>query len=99
MDNINFTKEDGCKDFGEIRVFALSTCAFCKKALKYLRDNSIKFMYIYVDDLEPGNKQELKDKLKETYKQDVGFPFMIINGDQVIVGFKEDEYKTLFPGE
>lgn len=99
MDDINFRVEDGCKDFGEIKVFALSTCAFCKKALKYLRDNSIKFMYIYVDDLEPGNKQELKDKLKETYKKDVGFPFMIINGDRVIVGFKEDEYKTLFPEE
>ncbi len=99
MEDIKFIIEDGNKDFGEVKVYALSTCAFCKKALKYLRDNKIKFMYIYVDDLAPDNKQELKERLKQTYKKDVGFPFMIINGEQVIVGFKEEEYKTLFPEE
>jgi arsenate reductase-like glutaredoxin family protein len=56
-------------------------------------------MYIYVDDMPPDDKQALKDKLREAYKKDVGFPFMVINEDRVIIGFKEDEYKTLFPGD
>lgn len=99
MDNINFTPEEGDKNFGEIRVYALSTCAFCKKALKYLRENSIRFMYIYVDDLEPDKKQELKSDLREKFKKDVGFPFMVIDNDRVVVGFTEDEYKKLFPCE
>ncbi|HOP29300.1 MAG TPA: glutaredoxin family protein [Spirochaetota bacterium] len=99
MDNIKFIAESGNKNLGEIKVYALSTCAFCKKALKYLRENSITFMYIYVDDMEPEEKQTLKDKLRDRYKRDVGFPFMVINEDQVVVGFKEDEYKTLFTGE
>lgn len=99
MDNINFTSEEGSRNFGEIRVYALSTCAFCKKALKFLRENSIRFMYIYVDDMAPDDKQALKDKLKEIYKKDVGFPFMVINDNQVVIGFREDEYKNLFPGD
>jgi glutaredoxin len=99
MDNLNFILEAGTKSFGDIKVYALSTCAFCKKALKYLRENSISSMYIYVDDMPPDDKQALKDKLREAYKKDVGFPFMVINGDRVIIGFKEDEYKTLFPGD
>lgn len=99
MDNISFTLEDGNKNFGDIRIYALSTCAFCKKALKYLRDNSIKFMYIYVDDMASEEKQALKERLKDTYKKDVGFPFMVINDSQVVIGFREDEYKNLFRGE
>jgi arsenate reductase-like glutaredoxin family protein len=49
--------------------------------------------------MAPDEKQALKDKLKEVYKKDVGFPFMVIDSEQVIIGFKEDEYKTLFPGD
>jgi len=97
MAEINFICENGNRNCGNIKLYALSTCAFCKKALKYLRDNSISFMYVFVDEMEQNDKQKLKAELKEKYKKDVGFPFMIINEDKVIVGFTEDEYKKLFP--
>ncbi|HPJ35058.1 MAG TPA: glutaredoxin family protein [Spirochaetota bacterium] len=99
MENIEFINEKGARSIGEVKVYALSTCAFCKKALKFLRENSINFMYIYVDDMEHDDKQALKKKLKERYKKDVGFPFMVINDDRVIVGFLEKEYKKLLTEE
>jgi glutaredoxin-like protein NrdH len=96
MNDIVFTKEEGTCRKGEIVIYALSTCAFCRKALKFLRENSICFSYIYVDELEFEKKNELKKELKEKYKKDVGFPFLILDDTTVIVGFTEDEYKKYF---
>ena len=96
---VKFTCENGSRNCGDIKLYALSTCAFCKKALKYLRENSISFMYVFVDDMDPDEKDKLKSELKEKYKRDVGFPFMIINDDKIIVGFREEEYKSTFSQE
>jgi glutaredoxin len=93
MSDIIFTDEKGNKDKGDIKVFALSTCAFCKKALNFLRENSISFSYIYIDDLDPEIKQNVKKDLHDKYKKEVAFPFLVLNGEVVIVGFKENEYK------
>jgi glutaredoxin len=96
MDDINFVKEEGTINRGDIVVFALSTCAFCKKALKFLKENSITFSYVYVDEYEPERKSEIKLNLKEKYNKDIGFPFLILNGTKIIVGFTEDEYRKNF---
>jgi len=96
MDDIVFINEDGKLNKGEIKVFALSTCAFCKKALTFLRDNSICFSYVYIDEFDFDKKSRIKSDLKEKYKKDIGFPFLIINGTDVIIGFTEDEYKKNF---
>lgn len=96
MDDIVFIKEEGTQNKGEIIIFALSTCAFCKKALKFLRENSITFSYVYVDEYDHDKKSEIKNNLKEKYSKDVGFPFLILNGTKIIVGFTEDEYKKNF---
>ena len=96
MDDIVFIKEEGNLHKGEIIVFALSTCAFCKKALKFLRENSISFSYVYVDEFDFEKKSHVKNELKKKYKRDVGFPFLILDDSKIIVGFTEDEYKKHF---
>lgn len=93
MEKICFTEEKGGTNCGDITVYALSTCAFCKKALKFLRENSVYFQYVYVDDLDPDLKNKIKQELKEKYNKEVGFPFLIIDDEKTIVGFKEEEYK------
>ncbi len=93
MDKICFTEEMGRNNCGDITVYALSTCAFCKKALKFLRENSVYFKYVYVDDLDPELKRQIKDELRSKFDREVGFPFLIIDDEKTIVGFTEGEYK------
>lgn len=92
MENIKFTYEEGKRKPGDVTVYALSTCAFCKKALRFLRENSISFRYVYVDELDPGVKQKLKEWLRERYKEEAGFPFLVIDDSTVLVGFNEENY-------
>lgn len=94
--NLTFIYEDGVEKFSDVTVYALSTCGFCKRALKFLRDHKIKFRYIYVDDLEPDDKQELKESLSKQYNSRVGFPFLVINNSRCLVGFTQDEWEQEF---
>ena len=92
MDDIKFIFEEGNRKPGEVKVYALSTCAFCKKALKFLRENSICFSYVYVDELDPEVKEKLKAWLREKYKEETGFPFLVIDDSTVLIGFNEEKY-------
>ena len=94
MKDIKFTYEQGNRNPGDIKVYALSTCAFCKKALKYLRENSICFSYVYVDELDPKVKEELKAWLRAKYKEEAAFPFLVLDDTIVIVGFNEEKYRN-----
>ena len=72
-----------------VKVYALSTCPWCKKVKRYLEENNVQFDAIDVD-LAQGEeqKQALEEVEKLTGKR--SFPVTVIN-DQVILGFKEEE--------
>ncbi len=100
MEDIIFIKEEGTKNMGDIKVYALSTCAFCKKALKFLRENSISFSYVYIDEFDFDKKSRIKNGLREKYKKDIGFPFLVLDGEKIIIGFTEADYiKTFIEGQ
>ena len=93
MNEIDFVYKDGKNDCGDLRVYALSTCGFCRRALKFLKKNSIKYHYIYVDKLPLDIKREVKSYLTKKTDGNFGFPFVIINDEKFLRGFKEDEWK------
>lgn len=93
MENIQFIYEEGSRKPGDVKVYALSTCAFCKKALRFLRENSICFSYVYVDELDPEVKDKLKAWLREKYREESGYPFLVLDDKTVLVGFNEENYK------
>lgn len=80
-----------------VKVYALSTCPWCKKVKKYLDDRNVEYDCIDVD-LVQGEEQNkaLKEVEKLTGKR--AFPVTVIN-DTVIVGFKEDEFEGALKGE
>ncbi|MBN1531512.1 MAG: glutaredoxin family protein [Spirochaetes bacterium] len=91
-----FQQEEGSRNLGELTVYALSTCGFCRRALAFLRERSIRFRYLYVDDQTPEIKEEIKGHLYDTFKQQVRYPFLVINNERFLIGFTEEEWiKTL----
>ena len=59
-ENLDFEYEEGKKPPRELTLFALSTCGFCKSALRFLRRNQVAFKYLYLDKLELDTKKEVK---------------------------------------
>jgi len=95
-DNLSFSEEEGEKLFEDVTLYALSTCGFCKQAIYFLRRNKIQFRFVYVDQLDLDEKKELKSWLKEKYSKSVSFPYLVVDDCNVLVGFKEDEWKNTF---
>lgn len=89
---MNFEQINGRKA-GEIRLFALSTCIWCKKTRELLEELGVEFEYIYIDLLSGDEKATAVDEV-EKYNPRVSFPTLIIDGE-VIVGFKEDRIREI----
>ncbi len=95
IEGVEFTRETGTKDSHDVTVYALSTCGFCKRAIAYLRDNSVQFKYVYVDMLNFEIKQDLKKALAEKYSERVVFPFLVVDDSKCSAGFIEEEWNRL----
>jgi len=87
---VNFEHVAG-KDRGQIRLFALSTCIWCKKTKEFLSSLGVAFDFIYVDLLKGAERAEAIAEVKK-YNPSTSFPTLVI-GDKCIVGLKEKEIK------
>ncbi|MCK5587553.1 MAG: glutaredoxin family protein [Candidatus Lokiarchaeota archaeon] len=81
----------------KVTLYALSTCGFCKRALAFLRENSIDFRYVFVDYLEKKVVGDLREELKEkSGRRHIVYPFLIVDDAPILVGFNEVNYKAFF---
>ena len=83
---------------GNIMLYALSTCSWCKKTKNLLIDRSIKFSYIYVDLLKDDEKENIMNEVRK-WNPRGSFPTIVINDKKVIVGFKEGEINEALDNE
>ena len=95
IETLEFTNEEGTNSEHDVKIFALSTCGFCKACLRFLRENSVAFKYVYFDLLDPDTKDGVKNELTEKYNERIMFPFVIIDEEHVVVGFKDEELKKM----
>ena len=77
---------------GDIKLYTLSTCGWCKKVKGLLFELGVEYSYIDVDLLEGSDKKEVMDEVKRHNPQR-SFPTLVINDKKCIVGFKEDQIR------
>lgn len=83
-----FTQVPG-RDVGEIQVYALSYCPYCKATKEFLNENHIAYEYVDVDTAPPQEAELLEEQVQK-YNPDETFPTVVVDGGkEVIVGFNE----------
>jgi glutaredoxin-like protein NrdH len=90
-DNMKFEHKDG-EQKAKIKLFALSTCVWCKRTKQLLDNLGVAYDYIFVDHLEGGKRDEVMDEVKN-WNPSCSFPTLVINDEKCIVGFKEEQIK------
>ena len=93
LENISIMKKDGMRKDHEIMVYALSTCIFCKRALTFLDVNHFAYKYLYIDLVPLESKNAIKNELTQRFKENVIFPFMVIDSREHLIGLIETEWK------
>ena len=76
-----------------IKVYALSTCPYCRMTRRYLDENDIQYELTEVDLLEGEEKDAAVAEVKRI-SGGASFPVVVI-GEEVIVGFNKARIKEL----
>jgi len=80
------------KNKGNVVLYALSTCGWCKKTRMLLEELGVEYNYVYVDLTEGEERSSVMNEVGKWNPQ-LSFPTVVINNKDVIVGFREDEIK------
>lgn len=76
------------------KVYALSTCPYCKRTRRFLDDHKISYECVEVDLLDDKKQDEVMDEIEKlTGKR--SFPVVIV-GKEIIVGHDEAKLKKVF---
>lgn len=94
IESLDFTYVEGSRKEHDVVLYALSTCAFCKKGIDFLTKAGVDFRYIYLDKLDVDLKRQVKGELKSQFENIVVFPVLIIDGTRALTGFTKDQWEA-----
>jgi len=80
---------------GDVLLYALSTCQWCRKTKELLKELNIDHYYINVDLVTGDDQKELIEAIKK-YNPSCSFPTLVINEREAIVGFDEEKIREKF---
>ena len=93
LNSADYIPVNGSRAERRLKVFALSTCAFCKKAIRFLEDNDFQFEYLYLDQIDRETKKEIKTELRGKFGSVHLFPLLLIDDATLVTGFTESEWR------
>jgi glutaredoxin-like protein NrdH len=82
---------DGKKK-GNVILYALSTCVWCKKTKRLLNELGVDYSYIDVDLLKGEEQEKIKQEITQ-WNPKCSFPTIVIDNKKCIVGYKDTEIK------
>ncbi|MFO8110577.1 MAG: glutaredoxin family protein [Thermoplasmata archaeon] len=92
-------KIEGTKKDRSVKLYALSTCGWCKKTKKLLSTLDVEYECIDFDLLPEEKKKLIKEEIKNVNPA-ISFPTVVVDeGEEIIVGFKEDKIKEVLADE
>ena len=94
-DALPFSYVDGPKKDHGVTLYALSTCAFCRRGVQFLRTHGVAFRYLYVDKLPQETKQALREDLRRRFSAQLIYPYLVVDQRSAVGGFYEDRWRSL----
>lgn len=76
-----------------VKVFALSTCPYCRMTRAYLDENDVEYEVVEVDLLTGAERDEAIAEVK-SISGGTSFPVVLID-DEIVVGFNKKRLKEL----
>lgn len=77
----------------DIRLYALTTCPYCRMTKRFLDDHGIEYALTEVDLLEGDERQAVVDEVK-ALSGGTSFPVLVADG-KVVVGFNKTKIADL----
>ena len=76
----------------KVRMYTLSTCAWCRKTKKFLKDNNIEYEYVDVDLCNREEREKIRSEILKRGGR-LSYPAIVIDDKMLINGFSKDRIK------
>ncbi len=86
------TRVQGKTSSHRVLLYAISTCAWCRKAKNFLNNNKVAYEYVDVDLCNEEEREEIRMDI-ERRRGRSSFPIVIVDGKTLITGYHEDKMK------
>lgn len=73
----------------KVVLYALSTCAWCRKAKAFLDENGVEYELTYVDLLEGEAREQVIEEVRK-WNPRRSFPTVVIDDAKSVAGFKPE---------
>lgn len=83
---------EGNKNTHAVRLYALSTCIWCRKTRAFLEEQNVDFDYVYVDLVDVDERNAAREHIRQ-FSTSTSFPATIIDEQECIIGFKPERLK------
>ena len=75
-----------------VLMYAISTCAWCKRAKRFLRDNDIEYEFVDIDLCSREDREKIRSDILSRRGR-LSYPTMIVDDRILITGYKEDKIR------
>ena len=89
---MNISKVSGSNNKHKVRIYALSTCVWCKMTKQFLNDNNVEYEFVDVDLADEDDKQKIHEIIQNKGGM-LSYPTTIVDDKVVITGFRKDQLK------
>jgi glutaredoxin len=86
------TKVSGSNKKHQVLIYAISTCAWCRKTKKFLKDHDIEYEYVDIDLCSDEDKEKIRNDILRRGGA-LSYPTIIVDNKKLITGYSEDELK------
>ncbi|MGI6160700.1 MAG: glutaredoxin family protein [Christensenellales bacterium] len=82
------------RKIADIKIYALSTCGWCKRAKKFFDEHGIEYSYIDMDQVPQEHVGPIRAE-QQKFNPRGSFPTIVINDSKCIVGYNEQQLAEL----
>lgn len=84
---------EGSNKSHAVRLYALSTCPFCKKVKALLKKHDIAYDYVDMDLQSREERKRLRQEVMQ-YNPRSSYPTLLVD-DDVVIGYHEDRIEEV----
>jgi glutaredoxin-like protein NrdH len=77
-----------------VKLYALSTCGWCRKTRELLDTNGVEYDLVYVDLLAGDEKEAVLAEVRK-WNPRTSFPTIVVDERESVTGFKEERLREL----
>jgi glutaredoxin len=89
---MNKIKVSGKNNKHKVLMYAISTCAWCKKTKKFLNDSDVEYEYVDVDLTNDEDHEKIREDMIKR-GEEPSYPTLIVDNKTVITGLRKDKIK------